>query len=124
MVSDKFIQQSETGQSRIQSFAFVISVCGCVLLSFGFSASSFVAVRQGGVIELDEKINPNEAQIASLVRLPGIGISRAEAIVAYRKNFSNRESNKAAFRNSDDLQKVKGIGTKTVQNISQWLKFE
>lgn len=120
MVSDKFIQQSETGQSRIQSFAFVISVCGCVLLSFGFSASSFVAVRQPSVIELDEKINPNEAQIASLVRLPGIGISRAEAIVAYRNNFSN----KSAFRRSDDLQKVKGIGPKTIQNIGQWLKFE
>ena len=119
-MSEDYIRQSEIGQSRIQSFAFVISVCGCVLLSFVFSASSFVAVRQPSVIELDEKINPNEAQIASLVRLPGIGVSRAEAIVAYRNNFSD----KATFRRSDDLQKVKGIGPKTVQNISQWLKFE
>lgn len=124
MVSEDYIRQSEIGQSRIQSFAFVIGVCGCVLLCLAFTASSFVAVRQPSVVELDEKINPNEAQIASLVRLPGIGISRAEAIVAYRKNFGNRESNKAAFRRSDDLQKVKGIGPKTVNNISQWLKFE
>ena len=123
-MSDKFIRKSEIGQSRIQSFAFVISVCGCALLSLGFAASIFVAVRQPSVIELDEKINPNEAQIASLVRLPGIGVSRAEAIVAYRNNFSNKGSSKVAFRNSDDLQKVKGIGPITVQNISQWLKFE
>jgi competence protein ComEA len=123
-VSYKFIRQSEIGQSRIQSFAFVISVCGCALLSLGFAASSFVAVRQPSVIGLDEKINPNKAQIASLVRLPGIGVSRAEAIVAYRSNFSNTESGKVVFCSSDDLQKVKGIGPKTAQNISQWLKFE
>lgn len=120
MVSENFIRQSEIGQSRIQSFAFVISVWVCALLSLSFAASSFVAVGQPSVIELDEKINPNEAQIASLVRLPGIGVSRADAIVVYRNNFIN----KAAFRNSDDLQKVKGIGPITVQNISQWLKFE
>ncbi len=123
-MSENIIRQSEIGQSRIQSFAFVISVCGCALLSLGFAASSFVAVRQPSVIELDEKINPNDAPIASLVRLPGIGVSRAEALVAYRNNFSDKESSKVAFRNSDDLQNVKGIGPITAQNTRQWLKFE
>lgn len=124
MVSEEYIRHAETGQHRIQSFAFVISVFGCALLCTGFAVSSFESPRKSSVFELDESINPNEAQIASLVRLPGIGISRAEAIVAYRKNFSSRESSRVVFRDSDDLQKVKGIGPKTVQNISQWLKFE
>ena len=29
-----------------------------------------------------------------------------------------------AFQNPNDLQKVKGIGPKTVENIREWLKFE
>ena len=124
MVTDSFIQRAEVRRSGIQSFAFVISVCGCALLSIGFAASSLVAVRQSSEIELDEKINPNDAPVASLVRLPGIGVGRAEAIVAYRENFSGEDSNSSAFRNCDDLQKVRGIGPKTVQNISEWLTFE
>ena len=115
---------AEVGQNRIQSFAFVISVCGCALLSIGFAASSFVGIRQSREIELDERINPNDAPIASLVRLPGIGVGRAEAIVAYRENFGEQNNGTAAFQNPNDLQKVKGIGPKTVQNISEWLTFE
>jgi competence ComEA-like helix-hairpin-helix protein len=124
MVSYNIIQRAEVRQSRIQSFAFVISVCVGALFSIGFAVSSLVAVGQAGGIELDERINPNDAPIASLVRLPGIGIGRAEAIVACREDLIKEDSNGRAFRSSDDLQKVKGIGPKTVQNISEWLKFE
>jgi competence ComEA-like helix-hairpin-helix protein len=123
MVTDSFIQGAEVRQGRIQSFAFFISICGCVLLSAGFAVSSLLTVRQSGVIELDERINPNEAPVSSLVRLPGIGVSRAEAIAAYREDFRKEGQNKA-FHNSDDLQKVKGIGPKTAQSIGEWLKFE
>ena len=58
------------------------------------------------------------------MRLPGIGISRAEAIVAYCQDFSKENGNNKAFRNCDDLQKVKGIGPKTTADICEWLKFE
>jgi DNA uptake protein ComE-like DNA-binding protein len=56
--------------------------------------------------------------------LPGIGIVKAGAIVAYRENFSREAGNNPAFRNCDDLQRVRGIGPKTAQDIDQWLKFE
>jgi len=56
--------------------------------------------------------------------LPGIGISRAGAIVAYRENIAEQNTGMPAFENPNDLQKVKGIGPKTVENISEWLKFE
>ena len=124
MVSDNIIQREEVRQSRIQSFAFVISVCVCALFSIIFAVSSLAAVGEPSGIELDERINPNDAPIASMVRLPGIGISRAEAIVAFREDVSKEDSNSRAFRSCDDLQKIKGIGPKTVQNISEWLKFE
>jgi competence ComEA-like helix-hairpin-helix protein len=124
MATDSYEQRAEVRQSRIQTFAFVISVCGCALLSISFSASSLVAFQQSSLIELDGKINPNNAPAASLVRLPGIGTSRAEAIVVYRNNFSKEDNDSRAFRNCEDLQKIKGIGPKTAENISEWLKFE
>jgi len=126
MAADSFVQ-TDTEQNRIQSVAFVISIAVAVCFSVGFAASSLVGFEHAfGVcgFELDERINPNDASPASLVRLPGIGVSRAAAIVAYRENFSEQNGNKPAFKNCDDLQKVKGIGPKTAQNISQWLKFE
>jgi competence ComEA-like helix-hairpin-helix protein len=127
MATDNFIKQSDSGQNKIQSPAarpFVIAIVICVLFSGCFVISSLAGLGLSREIELDEQINPNDAPAASLVRLPGIGIGRARAIVAYRENFSEKNHGRAVFRNCDDLQKVRGIGPKTAQNISQWLKFE
>ena len=126
MAADNFMRESDTRQKRIQSFAFVISVCVAVCFSCGFVSNlvRFGTAFSGCEIELESRINPNDAPVASLVRLPGIGVGRAGAIVAYRENFSEKDSGSPAFRNCDDLQKVRGIGPKTAQNISQWLKFE
>jgi len=104
--------------------AFVIAVFFGVLLSVVFAVSTFSKFGQVYQIELESRINPNNAPIASLLRLPGIGIGRAGAIVAYREKFRSPQQNRQPFQNSDDLQQVKGIGPKTVQNISQWLKFK
>ena len=115
---------ANTGQNRIQSFAFVIAVSVCVLFSIGFAASTLSRPGQSHEIELESRINPNDAPPASLVRLPGIGTGKAGAIAAYRENSTRQNGNTPAFQNPDDLQKVKGIGPKTVENISEWLKFE
>jgi competence ComEA-like helix-hairpin-helix protein len=106
---------TETRQERIQSFAFIFSELICIALAVGIVTSCFA---------LEEKINPNDAPAASLTRLPNIGRVRAEAIVAYRENFVLQEVGRPAFRDCNDLQKVKGIGPKTSQNISKWLIFD
>ena len=124
MADDNLIPQTEARQDRVRSFAFVIGVSVCILLSICFAVSSFAGLKQSFEIELDEKINPNNAPLGSLVRLPGIGVSRAGAIVAYREDFGEKGGKGLAFRNCEDLQKVKGIGPKTIENIKQWLKFE
>ena len=124
MTIDNYTHQMQDRQHRIQSFAFIIGIGVCVLLSVWFAASSLVGIRQSRKVELEEKINPNDVPLSSLVRLPGIGFGRAEAIVAYREDFTRKDSNSLAFRNCDDLQKVKGIGPKTAQDICEWLKFE
>lgn len=124
MVSYNIIQRAEVRQSRIQSFAFAISIFICVLFSIGFAVTSLAGFKEPSGIQLEGRINPNDAPIASMIRLPGIGVARAEGIVAYREDLIKEDGNGRAFRSSDDLQKVKGIGPKTVQNISEWLKFE
>jgi competence ComEA-like helix-hairpin-helix protein len=112
-----------TNQKMIQSFAFVIGMFAAFCLSLCF-IFEFAGSSQACEIKLESRINPNEAPVASLVRLPGIGISRAGAIVAYRESLDSKNEEYPAFRDSDDLQKVKGIGPKTAQKIGEFLKFE
>ncbi|MHC4702067.1 MAG: ComEA family DNA-binding protein [Planctomycetota bacterium] len=113
-------------QNSIQSFAFVIGVCAAVCLCGGFVAYPGADESTSGQreIELESRINPNVAPVESLVRLPGLGIVRAGAIVAYRESYNQANEANPAFQNCDDLQKISGIGPKTVQNMSEWMKFE
>ena len=116
----------QTKQNRIQSFAFVTSACIAFCFSIGFISNPGRGGQDfgRGEVELEGQINPNHAPIESLVRLPGLGPGRAGAIVVYRENFNGKKATSPAFQNCDDLQKIKGIGPKTVQNISEWLKFD
>ena len=122
MATDSFIQQADTSQNKIQSFAFCLALSAAVFISVCFAVSSAGGIEQPNEIRLENRINPNYAPQASLRRLPGIGKRRADDIVAYRESFGGE--NGKAFRNCEDLQRVKGIGPKTTADICEWLKFE
>jgi competence ComEA-like helix-hairpin-helix protein len=113
-------------QNSIQSFAFVVSTCVAVSFCCGFVSNPGAdeSTLDRHEIELKSRINPNIAPVESLVRLPGLGISRAGAIVAYRESFNRANGARAAFERGDDLQKISGIGPKTVQDMSEWIEFE
>ena len=53
-------------------------------------------------------VNINRASEGELVSLNGIGSSKGQAIILYPETFGN-------FKTVDELAKVKGIGTKTVE---------
>lgn len=57
----------------------------------------------------DSRININEARAEELQKLPGIGPSKAEAIIAERE--------KRRFRRIEDILRVPGIGRKTFGRI-------
>jgi len=59
-----------------------------------------------------ELIDINTADVMKLTKLPGIGLSKAQAIVDYREAHGS-------FESIEDLIKVKGIGAKTLNNIKQ-----
>lgn len=54
-------------------------------------------------------VNINSASEGELVTLNGIGSSKAQEIILYREMFG-------AFKSIDELEKVKGIGAKTIEN--------
>lgn len=119
MSTDSLNQQADMFQNKIQAFAFCLALSAAVFVFICFAVSSVGKFEQPGDIRMESRVNPNYAPQASLARLPGIGKGRAEAIAAYRENFGVDE----AFKNCDDLRKVKGIGPKTAANICEWLKF-
>jgi competence ComEA-like helix-hairpin-helix protein len=125
MATDNFIQLTDTREKAIRFFAFVIALSAAAFLYLGLTVLVFCQHQDAGSIVLAEKINPNTASVAGLVQLPGIGITRAWAIVEYRKDFSSGNGDGCpAFRDHDDLLKVRGIGPKTVEAVKQWLEYK
>jgi competence protein ComEA len=64
--------------------------------------------------EATKKLNINTATWEQLDKLPGIGESKAKAIIAYR-------GEKGYFRKIEDLAKVKGIGDKMVVKLKAYI---
>ena len=60
--------------------------------------------------EQPQKINLNRAEVWLLKALPGIGETRARAIIAYREQYG-------PFHNINELIKVEGIGVTTYDKI-------
>ena len=59
-------------------------------------------------------VDINTATQAELETLPGIGPSKAEAIVSHRA--------RRPFKKVEDIMRVKGIGRKTFKKLSPYLK--
>jgi competence protein ComEA len=59
--------------------------------------------------EVDRQVDINTASTAELASLPGIGESKAQAIVEHRAADP--------FQTIEDLKKVKGIGDKTFESL-------
>jgi DNA uptake protein ComE-like DNA-binding protein len=57
----------------------------------------------------DEKIDLNTASDASLLRLPGVGGTRAGAIIEFRA-LRRSQGEVRPFRSMSDVRRVKGIG--------------
>lgn len=90
---------------------FVKSLSVILCLMFLFSLNSFAKKK----VNVSGKLNINTATVAQLSNLPGIGKSKAKAIVKTRKN--------GKFKVSADLLKVKGISKKLLAKFQNFVKF-
>lgn len=92
------------------TLAFVILSAVCAVSAQALAADSEGAPASAGVV------NINTATASELALLPGVGPSKAEAIVKYRANNP--------FKQVDQIMRVKGIGRKGFQDMKPYLSLE
>ena len=63
-----------------------------------------------------QKVSINQATESELLTLPGIGPSKASAIIKYRDEFGK-------FNSIDELTNVSGIGNKTLENLRDYIEL-
>ncbi|KHF41924.1 helix-hairpin-helix domain-containing protein [Halalkalibacter okhensis] len=73
-------------------------------------------LASSAVEERDGKISINDATAVELEQLPGIGPSKAAAIITYREEHG-------PFKGIDDLVQVSGIGPKSIEKLQEFLIF-
>ncbi len=67
------------------------------------------ALADGKALAPGERIDLNRAPVVELMRLPGIGEKKAQAIVALRQ--------RQPFRRPEDVLAVKGLGPKWLRKV-------
>ena len=97
-------------KNRGRSVWAVLPALAAALL-FALAQPALAAEPLSGVV------NVNIASVEELVLLPGIGESRAMAIIALREN-------KGGFDSVDDLVEVKGIGDAMLAKLRPYLSLE
>jgi DNA uptake protein ComE-like DNA-binding protein len=128
MAEREMPDQMEAGRGAAlraaQSLAFLVGMSICLALSLGFAREMLERTEDSPVSSLGERINPNEAPVASLMRLPQIGAARARAMVAHRDRAGTRKGRTPVFKKADDLRQINGIGPAIVEGLRPWLRFD
>ena len=106
-----------------RAIGFGVALCLCTAAAAILTGAAFHRVAQAQHSDLYEKINPNTAPASSLVRLPRIGWSKAQAVVTYRQQHLVETPGMPVFRGPGDLTQIPGFGPQTVAAISGWLDF-
>ncbi len=87
--------------------AAVLAVALAVLIAPGLASAESKPAPSG-------KVNINTASVEQLTALPGVGPALAARIVEHRQKSG-------AFRSTQEVMSVKGIGEKNFAKIEPWL---
>lgn len=100
--------------TKALGLASVFSITLGLLLGIGLLAPD----QQDEKLALPNKVNPNTAPVAMLMQLPGMGPTKARALVAYRQQKG------CVFRDLNDLMAVPGLGPVTLKRLADYLVFD
>jgi len=115
--------ETPPGQSLLRRGEQVLlAVVVAIALSAMMAAWFYQGGRRGQLIEIDRaepveivyQVDINRASWPEMAQLPDIGETLARRIVASRESTG-------PFRDHDDLQRVRGIGPKTLAGIKPYL---
>ena len=91
----------------------LISKLAIVAVLLAFSPLSLAVEAQPDTTQQIQMLDINSADAAAIAAaLDGVGLTKAQEIVAYREMFGS-------FRSVDELADVKGIGAATVEKNRQ-----
>lgn len=93
----------------------IVEAAGSELAEAGQEGGESTEGTPGGSDTSDGKININTASMAELCNIPGIGETRAAAIVAYRQE-------RGGFTSIEDIMNVSGIKEGTYDKIKDKIK--
>ncbi len=80
----------------------------------GEEISAGISSNDSGSQSSDGKVNINTASKEELMKLPGVGASTADAIIAERK--------KGKFKSIQDLKRISGIGDKKFEKLEPHIR--
>ncbi len=90
-----------------------VSKLAVAAIMLALSPISFAVEANPGVTQQISMLDINNADATAIAAaLDGVGLSKAQDIVAYREMFGN-------FHSVDELAEVKGIGVATVEKNRQ-----
>ncbi len=100
-------EKTRQGFGRIAAAGLLAAAM--LLAAGGDALAATGAAPAAAANEASGKVDVNSASAAELASLPGIGESKAAAIIAERE--------KKPFASVDDLERVRGIGERTVEDL-------
>ncbi len=89
---------------------FIVALVLALALLAGLAAAARAAKTPKGLVDL------NRATLLELMQLPGVGASRAEAIVRYRSSHP--------FQRTADLLRIKGVGRRTFARLRPFITVD
>ncbi|MBC7173034.1 MAG: ComEA family DNA-binding protein [Polyangiaceae bacterium] len=97
-------------------FAMVALALTLTLPGFSLGTTPVAKAQPGATETRTGVVNLNTATAEELVRLPGVGPSRAEAILAARQRHP--------FRRVQEIMRVKGIGRATFRRLEPMITVD
>ena len=123
-------QRPQSVGASYQTALLIVLLCAIAAASLPRSGEGVVESDGPSALPpapVETRIDPNQASLASLVRLPRIGEVLAARIIAYRTaragELSRRGQPGPAFLGPEDLHAIRGLGPKTVEGIAPLLRF-